>query len=207
MVEREEVVVEEEDEIPSGGLSTLIYLWKRGGGEETGVYSVWAIPPEPVKSSRLKKLMENLISEFRGPEFEPHVPIRLTQRHALLSLQSTCQPLKPYNARINTVSRGGFFYQCVYPEVMEASAHSAQHFGYQSSNHLLHNLFRHLSLLYGDLTDDEKEKAEERAKFLDRDLCNLSFEVSSLTLYKTNTEDKTLKSWGKVADCNLLHGN
>ncbi|XP_077227972.1 cyclic phosphodiesterase-like [Tasmannia lanceolata] len=180
--------------------------------EERGVYSVWAVPPEPAKS-RLKKLMENLRSEFGGPEFEPHVTIvgaiRLTQKDALLNLQSTCQALKPYTARINTVSRGGFFYQCVYlllhptPEVMEASTHSTQHFGYQSSNPYM----PHLSLLYGDLTDDEKEKAEERAKFLDQDLCNLSFEVSSLTLYKTDTEDKTLKSWEKVADCNLLHGN
>lgn len=65
----------------------------------------------------------------------------------------------------------------------------------------------HLSLLYGDLTDEEKGRAVERVKIHDQDICNLSFEVSRLALYKTDTEDKTLKSWETVADWNLLGGN
>ncbi|KAL5997708.1 hypothetical protein ACLOJK_008638 [Asimina triloba] len=61
----------------------------------------------------------------------------------------------------------------------------------------------HMSLLYGDLTDEEKEKIVERAKSLDPEICNLSFEVSYLTLYESDTDDLTLKSWRKVADIEL----
>lgn len=61
----------------------------------------------------------------------------------------------------------------------------------------------HLSILYADLTDKEKKKAQERAIALDESLSGLSFQISRLALYKTDTEDKTLKSWEKMAEFNL----
>jgi hypothetical protein len=61
----------------------------------------------------------------------------------------------------------------------------------------------HLSLLYGDLTEEEKKKAEEKANILDETIRSLSFQVTRLALYKTDTEDKTLKSWEKIVECNL----
>lgn len=85
--------------------------------EESAVYSVWAMPPDHVRE-RLVKLMDHLRSEFGGPEFEPHVTvvgaIRLSKDDALHKLQSSCSGLKPYAVRLNTVSKGTFFYQCVY---------------------------------------------------------------------------------------------
>ena len=61
----------------------------------------------------------------------------------------------------------------------------------------------HLSLLYGDLTDEEKKKAQEKANVLDESIGSLSFQINRLALYETETEDKTLKSWKKIAECNL----
>lgn len=61
----------------------------------------------------------------------------------------------------------------------------------------------HVSLVYGDLTDEEKQKAQERANILDNSLSGLSFQISKLALYKTDTEDKSLKSWEKIAECTL----
>lgn len=61
----------------------------------------------------------------------------------------------------------------------------------------------HLSLLYADLTEEEKKRAQEKANVLDESIGSLSFQISRLALYKTDTEDKTLKSWEKVAECNL----
>lgn len=61
----------------------------------------------------------------------------------------------------------------------------------------------HLSLLYGDLTEDEKKKAQERANALDDSIGSLSFPITRLALYKTDTEDKSLKSWEKIAECSL----
>lgn len=61
----------------------------------------------------------------------------------------------------------------------------------------------HLSILYGDLTDDEKKKAQEKANALDESISGLKFQITRLALYKTDIEDKTLKSWEKVGECNL----
>ncbi|KAL2494650.1 Cyclic phosphodiesterase [Forsythia ovata] len=183
---------------------------KEAGKDEIkrDVYSVWALPPEDVRS-RLKKLMNDLRSEFDGPEFEPHVTvvgaISLTETEARGKFNKACEGLKPYNATVEKVATGTFFYQCVFlllhpkPEVMEASAHCMSHFGYITSTPYM----PHLSLLYGDLTDEEKKKAQEKANVLDEKISNLSFQLSRLALYKSDTEDKSCKSWEKVAECEL----
>ncbi|KAL9455844.1 hypothetical protein AB3S75_005133 [Citrus x aurantiifolia] len=173
-----------------------------------GFYSVWAIPPDEVRA-RVKKLMEGLRSEFGGPQFEPHVTVvgamSLTADDALEKFKSACNGLKAYNCTVNRVATGTFFYQCVFlllhptPEVAEPSSHCCGHFGYKSSTPYM----PHLSLLYGDLTDDEKKIAQEKAHKLDEGIGSLSFPITRLQLWKTDTEDTTLKSWEMVAECNL----
>ncbi|KAI9127320.1 hypothetical protein K1719_001879 [Acacia pycnantha] len=175
--------------------------------EKKHVYSVWAVPTEDVRD-RMKKLMSGLRSEFGGPEFEPHITvvgaISLTAGDALKKFRSACDGLKAYNATVDRVDTGTFFYQCVYlllhptPEVVGTSDHCICHFGYNRSSPYM----PHLSILYGDLSDEEKKRAEERANALD-DVNGLNFQISRLALYKTETEDKTLKSWEKIADCVL----
>ncbi|KAJ4768446.1 Cyclic phosphodiesterase [Rhynchospora pubera] len=175
---------------------------------KTEVYSVWALPPESVRP-RLKSLMSGLRADYDGPEFEPHITvvgaIRLTPESALEMIRSATSGLRPYKAKVASVSRGTFFYQCVYllieptKEVVEASAHCCGHFGYQSST----SYMPHLSLLYQDLTDEEKDKAVKKAEELDKEIGGLEFEISEFALYKTDTEDKSLKSWEKIEVCHL----
>ncbi|KAL2931048.1 Cyclic phosphodiesterase [Bienertia sinuspersici] len=125
--------------------------------------------------------------------------MKLTADDALNKFKSACQGLKVYTANGRGVSAGTFFYQCVYlllhttPEVVGPSDHCCGHFGYQRPTPYM----PHMSLLYGDLTDEEKKKAQERANALDDTLGDLSFTISRLALYKTDTEDKTLESWEK----------
>lgn len=95
------------------------------------VYSVWGIPPEEV-GARVKKVMEGLRSEFGGPAFEPHVTvvgaISLTEADALHKFRSACDGLKAYDASVDSVATGTFFYQCVYlllhpmPEVISLAS-------------------------------------------------------------------------------------
>ncbi|CAI0560710.1 unnamed protein product [Linum tenue] len=149
-------------------------------------YSLWGVPPKDVRI-RLKKLTDGLRSEFGGPEFQPHVTVvgavRLTEQDAISRFNSACEGLKPYAAA-----------------VVEAGSHCGGHFGYKRSTPYM----PHLSLLYGDLSDEEKEKVEEKAMELDDSISSLSFEISSLELWKTDTEDKySLKSWEKTSEFNL----
>ena len=62
----------------------------------------------------------------------------------------------------------------------------------------------HLSLLYAATSEEEKKAAQERACALDETIGDLEFEISRLALYKTDTEDKSLKSWEKVAEYHLI---
>lgn len=172
------------------------------------VYSVWAIPPEDV-GARCANLMTTLRSEFGGPHFHPHITvvgaIKLTPEDAVTKLRSACQALRPFHVTVDRVAAGSFFYQCVYlllrpdPHLLETSAHCCTHFGYTNSTPYM----PHLSLLYGDLSDEEKRKAQERANAIDDTLGGLTFQITRLALYKTDTEDKTLKSWEKIAECTL----
>ncbi|XP_043702788.1 cyclic phosphodiesterase-like [Telopea speciosissima] len=174
-----------------------------GVAAEENDYSVFALPPEDV-NQRLKALMKGLRSDFGGPEIEPHITvvgmIRLTKADALQKFKSACEGLKSYTAQVDSVATGTFFYQCVFllfnttPEVMSTTEHCTACFGYMSSTPYM----PHLSLLYGDLTDEEKKKAQEKAKLLDEKISSLSFQISRLALYKIDPE-----SWEKVAECSL----
>ncbi|WOL11146.1 cyclic phosphodiesterase-like [Canna indica] len=181
-----------------------------GGSTEVTkeIYSVWAVPPEEVRD-RIKKIMAALRSEFGGPAFEPHITvvgaISLAPEDALRRFRSACATLAPYPARVTAAARGTFFYQCVFflidpiPEVMEASARACNHFGFQSSTPYM----PHLSLLYADISDEDKERARQRVEELDKEILGLSFQVSTLALYKTDTEDKSLESWEQVETYHL----
>ncbi|KAG8086114.1 hypothetical protein GUJ93_ZPchr0010g10511 [Zizania palustris] len=106
------------------------------------VYSVWAIPPEPVRE-RLRGIMGGLRAAHGGPAFEPHATvvgaIRLRRSAAIEALRTAAAGIRPYTARVAGVACGDFFYQCVYlllepnPEVVEASDHCCGHFGYHRS--------------------------------------------------------------------------
>lgn len=179
--------------------------------EEVGMYSVWATPP-PERREDFVKVMNELRSEFGGPSFEPHVTVvgvqRLTKAQACANLEAACRAVAPYTCRLNHVARGTHFYQCVYillhptPEVMQANVLARRCFGI--SDNLVEPYMPHMSLVYGDLSDDDKENAKAQAQAkLNHLICNTEFQVSSLCLYSTDTEDESLASWEKVAECDL----
>lgn len=172
------------------------------------VYSVWALPPEPVRD-RFRRIMEGLRAAYGGPAFEPHVTVvgdfRGRRSEAVKVLRAAAASVQPYTARVTGVARGSFFYQCVYilldptAEVVGASDHCCANFGYNRKTPYM----PHVSLLYGDLTDEEKEEARKKAEELDKDIYVLEFEISELALYRTDTTDKTLESWELVEVCHL----
>ncbi|KAK3023492.1 hypothetical protein RJ639_045079 [Escallonia herrerae] len=136
-------------------------------------YSVWALPPEDLKP-RLKKLMHELRSEFNGPEFEPHVTV----------VRAVSLTEGDARDKFKSACEGLKEYNAKVEKVAT-------------------DYMPHLSLLYADLTDEEKKIAQERASALDENIGSLSFRITRLALYKTDPEDQTFKSWEMVAECNL----
>lgn len=171
-------------------------------------YCVLALPPDDL-APRLESLMDSLRSEFGGPQFVPHVtvvgPVGLKEDDAVREFRAACDGLRAYPATVDRVATGTFFYQCVYlllrptAEVVEASDRCCAFLGYKSNTPYM----PHLSLLYGDLTDEEKKKAQEKANDLDGSLNGLGFLISRLALYKIDPDDKTCTSWEKIVECTL----
>eukprot|EP00250_Pteridium_aquilinum_P014949 c22299_g1_i1 orf=476-1099(-) len=185
-----------------------------GGGEEQGWYSVWAQPSSADEPRGLRPAMVHLRTLFQGPPFEPHVTVlgvgthKLSLRHATLSLQKACRDLPPFTCRLTRPACGNTFYQCVYmlvdgsPEVVEANKLVEGIFETSHTTNMEKPCYMpHLSLLYGDRTDEEKEKAKLLVEEnYGPDLCDTEFRVSSLCLYSTDINDKLLTSWKKVAE-------
>ncbi|KAL5732012.1 hypothetical protein ACHQM5_004680 [Ranunculus cassubicifolius] len=172
--------------------------------ETKNPYSVWCIPSAEV-TERFKKLMAHLRSEFGGPEIEPHTTfvraVELTEEDAIKKFHLACEGVKSFTATVKGVSTGTCVYLLVQPsdEMVEASAFSSKIFGYTRST----SYMPHVSLLYGDLTDEDKQKAKAKAEAFDATISNFTFPITRLALYKT-PEDITLKSWEKIADCEIV---
>ncbi|PQM37934.1 cyclic phosphodiesterase-like [Prunus yedoensis var. nudiflora] len=143
--------------------------------DERQTYSVWAIPTDDV-SCRIKKLMEGLRAEFGGPEIEPHIALAGSSPRS--------------------------YYQCVcilfqrpyYKKMYDILSNTSGHFDISNPD------LPHLALLYGNLTEEERKRAQEKVSILDESITDLSFPIASVALYKTNYQDKTLKSWEKIAE-------
>ncbi|KAA0052590.1 cyclic phosphodiesterase-like [Cucumis melo var. makuwa] len=172
--------------------------------EETNVYSVWALPPEDV-SARIENLMNSLRSEFGGPQFEPHITvvgaIRLTAEDALNKFLTACQGIKAYQATVDHVSTGTFFYQCVFLLIHPTTEVLPSHPSALPLRLLAY--MPHMSLLYAHISDEKKKQAKEIADKLDEAVNGLKFPITRLALWKTDTSDETLKSWEKIVEHDL----
>ena len=59
----------------------------------------------------------------------------------------------------------------------------------------------HMSILYGDLAEEEKKKALEKAYSLDSSLDGLNFQINRVALWIT---DADVESWVKIDEHNLI---
>ncbi|CAL5081307.1 unnamed protein product [Urochloa decumbens] len=168
------------------------------------VYSVWALPPEPARG-RLRRLMAGLRAAHGGPAFEPHVTvvgaIRLRRSAAVEALHAAAAGVRPYTARVVGDRRGFYRFGGLQleptPEVMAASDHCCGHFGYERPIPYV----PHLSLIYGDRTEEQEAAAMQKVEELDKGIRELQFEISDIALYKTDPKD--VESWELVALCSL----
>ncbi|KAG6550297.1 hypothetical protein Mapa_008258 [Marchantia paleacea] len=168
-------------------------------------YSVWALAP--ADHPGVEKVAQHLQQDYGGPKFEAHVTvlggITLPREQAIAKLQSLCRSLPPISYRLTGVDHGRIYYQCVYltvdptPQVMEANAKARSTFGQT----LTQEYMPHLSLIYGDLSDEDKQSARAVAEEKYGQLfTNSEFVVSKFSLYETDPDDKLLKTWKLIAE-------
>mmetsp|Transcript_34080 Transcript_34080/g.86256 ORF Transcript_34080/g.86256 Transcript_34080/m.86256 type:complete len:190 (-) Transcript_34080:418-987(-) len=185
------------------------------GGEES--YSIWLSPaPDSPLYAQLEKEMGALRAEYGGPQFQPHVTllgdIRRPRDDVAATAQALAAQIKPYRINLLNVTRGTFYYQCVFAlaardeAVMAAGAAARRAYDMGDKPHM-----PHLSLLYADLDDAAKDKAasQARARLFGEGssystlLTDPGFTVTHLQVWSTPTDDTSLQSWCKVADVPL----
>jgi 2'-5' RNA ligase len=152
-------------------------------------YSLWLMPAGDLCHWLADTILE-LSRKYSTPTFEPHVTLlgRITgpKRTVVSKSAELAQRISPFTLRLTRVDYLDRYYQCVFVRVAASGpllkAHRAARevFDLEISPAFM----PHLSLIYGDLARDFKEKivAELGRKF------ELAFRVRSLHLVLTRGE-------------------
>lgn len=186
----------------------------------THMYSIWLEPPAgtaiAAKSADFIKAQAARIAG--APLFVPHVTlaggfvgaedeIRVKTRQLASELGSEAGPLFwGAECEVQDVAIGQAYFQCVYmrmvPSSQLAKAHemAAAAFGIPAGNGLGKPYMPHLSLVYGDLTAEEREGVAAAAKdVLGSDSAvNAGFTADRIALWRTDISDRSCRSWERV---------
>ena len=184
----------------------------------TSVYSLWLEPPPALASTSAGFIARYAgASGGRCPTFDPHVTLaggfvgteaQAREKSAAI-VASLAAAFGPLRCDAMEVSAGTRFHQCVYlrmvPTEQLANAHAlaARAFGLEPGNGGGAPYMPHLSLVYGQLTDAQREDARRDAEtaLLGNDAANVadaSFVAAEVTLWRTDIEDLTCESWSRV---------
>lgn len=185
----------------------------------TSVYSLWLEPPPALASTSA-----GFIGRYAGasggrcPTFDPHVTLaggfvgteaQAREKSAAI-VASLAAAFGPLRCDAMEVSAGTRFHQCVYLRVVPteqlANAHAlaARAFGLEPGNGGGAPYMPHLSLVYGDLTETEREHARKdaAAALLGDGDTNAShaasFAAAEVSLWRTDVQDLSCESWSRV---------
>ena len=185
----------------------------------TSVYSLWLEPPPALASTSAGFIARYAgASGGRCPTFDPHVTLaggfvgteaQAKEKSAAIvaSLASAFGPLRCDAMEVRVGTR---YHQCVYlrmvPTEQLANAHAlaARAFGLEPGNGWGAPYMPHLSLVYGRLTETERECAARDAAtaVLGDDETNArasaSFAAAEVSLWRTDVEDLSCESWSRV---------
>ncbi|GBG81510.1 hypothetical protein CBR_g32499 [Chara braunii] len=185
-------------------------------------FSVWAVPPpDSPLPKRLGGVISRLAQTYGTPVFEPHVTISggiraKSEEDVVAAFKELCAGLAPFNCRAVDVAAGTSFFQCVYlliaksPEIVKTHLQTRRWFGLldqqqrQEEAQAAEAYMPHLSLIYGSLSEEDREAAVRRIVTEWDDLVvTTEFPVTSLCLYSTEGVDLSLTNWHKVAEIPL----
>jgi predicted alpha/beta hydrolase family esterase len=167
---------------------------------ETTGYHLFFLPPDPLRSE-LELLIHSLAEKMGGPAFIPHVSLLseidsgMGEVEIIKKADLLVSTLQPFSLRFGRVGRDDAFFRSLFVcisesnELQKARTKAVEIFG-------MHDAAKyspHLSLLYGDYSDTQKDEIEA-SLILPQDYV---FSVSSLCVYKTQGR---VEEWQLVAE-------
>lgn len=168
-------------------------------GSAVGI-SLWLVPAGEA-CVRLSRVISDLSRAHGTPSFEPHVTLlgglREPLEVVLTRSTSLARALRPFEARFGAAGISDEYFRCLFlvveetPDLLEARVRARRLFGRAGDPPLL----PHLSLVYGSLWRQEKERIAAGMGNLPR-----SASVDSLDVVRT---DGPPESWQRLASLGL----
>jgi hypothetical protein len=165
-------------------------------------YTIWLIPKEMAVKSYLASIVRDLVHEYHGPEFEPHITLLGDVSVSLEEIIENCTLLatktKPLTLETGTVEYSTTYYQNLFvrikptPQLMTAYTTAKDIFNLTTPSVFM----PHMSLLYGNDTFDQKHHMMETLEFTPQ-----RFTVSSLII--TPGGENPPSEWKHLAEIPL----
>ncbi|GJP56808.1 hypothetical protein CLOM_g15854 [Closterium sp. NIES-68] len=206
------------------GTATAAGATSAGDGRSSSAkvhqYSIWAMPDEgSAFHASASAAISNLSTRFGCTAFEPHVTVigafgeteGLNDREVVRRMEQLGKSLKPYDIHVMELASGRLFFQCVYlkmlpsNEVLHVHDKAVEVMGMDRDASAAY--MPHLSLIYGDLSDDQKQEAKAAVGKAfpsllpptpTSSLPSPAFHVASLALYRTEPTDLTMSTWERI---------
>ena len=160
-------------------------------------FSIWLVPDGHVYD-RLQAIIDMLSTEYKSPPIRPHVTLAggFTGdiEETVHKAEGLAKKLKPFDVELTSVDCRDEFFRSLYilaaktPDLMQAHETARKQFGMPQTP----DLILHMSLIYGDFSDDLKEKIISE---IGKDF-NLSFRASEIHLVVNNEHQLR---WPEVA--------
>jgi 2'-5' RNA ligase len=164
-------------------------------------YALWLMPSGEVRQ-RLAGTILELSRQYGTPAFQPHVTLAGSivgpAREVTSKMKDLAKRIPPFTVRLTTVGGLEEYFRCLFVRVEQTHPIT-------SANAAAQEIFRlpkqpafmpHLSLLYGSLPSNEKERI---IAALDHRF-ELEFKATTLHLYLIKREPA---NWRRVATCGL----
>jgi len=164
-------------------------------------YALWLMPSGEVRQ-RLAGTILELSRQYGTPDFQPHVTLAGSivgpAREVTSKMKDLAKRIPPFTVRLTTVGGLEEYFRCLFVRVEQTHPIT-------SANAAAQEIFRlpkqpafmpHLSLLYGSLPSNEKERI---IAALDHRF-ELEFKATTLHLYLIKREPA---NWRRVATCGL----
>jgi len=158
--------------------------------------------PEGVIYARTYAIIKKLHNRFGGPLFEPHITllsgIEITEEEAIRHAEILNQEIHTIPVRLTQPSYGDDFFHCFYLEVdlshplINARQKAENLFQY----HDPHPFHPHMSLMYGNIDDQQKKELVNEYKHIRR----WEFIVGYINLIRTG---KNIDEWEKVGSYSI----
>ena len=170
-------------------------------GEKPSHYSLWLMPTGEVRE-RLAGTILNLSRQYATPAFEPHVTLASgitgPAGEVASKMRRLAKSVAPFTVRLTKVDGLEEYFRCLFVRVAPTHPIMSANERAREAFHLERQagFMPHLSLLYGRLPADMKE----RIIALLGPQSRLDFKVSRLHLYLIKGQPA---AWRRIASCGL----